>query len=58
MPRLDVKRYSNPDETGYTGYIEPEGLEWIVFARNDGALVAYNRDPDTGAVIGEPAILV
>lgn len=54
MPRIDVRRYEGP--TGFKGYMEPEDLKWIVFIRDDGAVLAFNRD-SSGAVVGEPAIL-
>ena len=57
MPRIDVRRYRNPKGTGFKGSLEPEDLSWVVFVRNDGAVMAFNRDSRTGAVVGEPAIL-
>lgn len=61
MPRIDIRRYGpgTTDSAGvtYTGTIEPEDLRWIVFVRADGAVFAYNRNPETGAVVGEPAVL-
>lgn len=61
MPRIDVRRYGSgtTDSAGvnWKGTIEPEDLSWIVFVRNDGAVMAFNRGSSTGAVVGEPAIL-
>ena len=54
MPRINVGRYKG--DTGHKGFIEPEDLKWVVFVRNDGAVIAYNRE-ENGAVVGEPAVL-
>ena len=61
MPRIDVRRYGSgtTDSAGVTwkGTIEPEDFRWIVFVRANGTIMAYNRDPKTLAVVGDPAIL-
>lgn len=61
MPRIDIRRYGSgtTDSAGvtYTGTIEPEDFRWIVFVRKDGAVIAYNRNPKTLEVTGEPAVL-
>jgi hypothetical protein len=54
-PRLVVERYKY--DCGYKGNISPETREWIVFLKNDGTVEAWNCNPSTGGVIGEPAIL-
>jgi len=56
MPRIDVGRYQHPESTGFKGWLEPETGDWIVFVRNDGAVLTYWREK-SGAVIGDPAIL-
>ena len=53
MPRIEVGRYKH--DVGFKGWVSAPG--WVVFYRNDGALMAYHADKRTGAVIGEPAIL-
>jgi len=53
MPRIEVGRYQH--DVGFRGWVSAPG--WIVFYRNDGALMAYHADKKSGAVMGEPAIL-
>lgn len=51
MGNITVGRYSQPDSTGYQGWIEPDDRTWIAFVKNDGQPVVFlNRDPETGAV--------
>ncbi len=50
MPRIEVGRYDNFEDVGYTGWVCTE--DWILFERNDG-IVQIGRRGETGAVIGE-----
>ena len=51
--KINVHRYTQP-QPGYAGYIEPEGRQWVVFFTDEGECLFYaDRDPETGAVIGE-----
>jgi hypothetical protein len=52
MENISVKRYANPEETGYKGWVEPDNLSWILFVALDDSVVLFDkRDPQTGAVI-------
>jgi hypothetical protein len=47
-----VRRYPNPSEIGWAGWIEPRDLSWIAFIDLHGRPRFYlNRDPSTGAVL-------
>lgn len=52
MQNIQVKRYSNSEEIGWQGWIEPDDLSWIIFVDNEGKVQLYDkRDPKTGAVL-------
>lgn len=52
MQNIAVRRYANPEELGWAGWIEPKDLSWIVFIRADGSPVIFmHRDPVTGACL-------
>jgi len=60
MQNINVHRYEPPvlaeDGIGWAGYVEPEDKTWILFiGEGRDPLLWPNRDPETGAVIGEPA---
>lgn len=52
MTNIYVGRYSDSDQIGYQGWIEPIDRTWIMFITNDGSPTVFlHRDPDTGAVL-------
>lgn len=52
MQSITVHRYSNPQELGWAGTLEPEDKSWIAFIDNAGRPTFFlNRDPLTGAVL-------
>lgn len=55
MEDIKIGRYSNPDDLGYTGYIEPVDRSWVIFLDATGTPSVYwpERDEE-GAVVGEP----
>ncbi len=54
MQNVRVTRYQNPKALGWAGYVEPDDLAWIMFIGLDGRpLVFLNRDPVTGAILGD-----
>jgi hypothetical protein len=51
MQNVHVKRYANPQQVGWAGYLEPEDRSWIAFIDLEGRPVFFlDRDPKTGAV--------
>lgn len=54
MPAITVGHYTNPEEIGFKGWVEAK--EWIVFIDNDNKLMAYTRNLETGAVIGDAIV--
>lgn len=51
MQSINVRRYSNPKDIGWAGWIEPEDRSWIAFIDLAGRpLFFLNRD-STGAVL-------
>lgn len=60
--RITIERYPNPDQLGSVGLIEGEagdGTRWIMWLDGNGMPSVYwpERDPETGAVIGDPIAL-
>lgn len=52
MQDIVVRRYPNPTEIGWAGWIEPRDLAWIAFIDLQGRPVFYlHRDPETGAIL-------
>ena len=52
MQNIIVKRYSNPKEIGWAGWIEDETKTWIAFIDLAGKPTFFlNRDPVTGGVL-------
>jgi hypothetical protein len=52
MPKIKIGRYTEADQTGYAGWIEPEDRRWILFVKHDGTPVFFpRRDPHTGAIL-------
>lgn len=48
---IRVGRYSNPQDVGFEGWIEPDDKSWIMFVVTDHKPVVFlNRDSETGAV--------
>jgi hypothetical protein len=48
---IAVGRYTDPDSTGYAGWIEPDDKTWIAYVGNGRVPVVFlDRDPVTGAV--------
>jgi hypothetical protein len=48
---ITVGRYTNPDCTGYAGWVEPDDRTWITYIGQDGTPVVFlDRDRVTGAV--------
>lgn len=59
MQSIRVSRYSNPQQIGWAGYIEPEDKSWIAFIDLNGAPRFYlNRDPETGRVLPDEAAAI
>lgn len=54
MERIEVGRYANPQEVGYSGWINPEREKeatvpaWIVFIRTDGTVALGIRNDQSG----------
>lgn len=52
MNNIKVGRYSNPQKTGWLGWIEPADKSWIVFVDlKNNAKIYLNRDKETGAIL-------
>jgi len=52
MKNITIGRYSNPENVGWLGWLEPDDRSWIVFVALDGTPTFYGkRDPDSGAVL-------
>lgn len=52
MDNIHVGRYSNPEGTGWAGWIEPDDKRWILFVGLNGETEFFDkRDPMTGAVL-------
>jgi hypothetical protein len=50
---IQITRYANPEQLGYSGYIEPDDASWIIFLDSDGNPDVYFAQRDeTGAVVG------
>lgn len=51
MQNVIVKRYTNAQQVGWAGWIEPEDRTWIAFIDLEGRPVFFlDRDTETGAV--------
>ncbi len=52
IDRLKIGRYSNPENIGYSGYLQPKDLSWIIYFGLDGRPTHYypERDKDGGVV--------
>jgi hypothetical protein len=54
MQDISVRRYPNPTEIGYAGWIEPRDKSWIAFVDLAGKPTFFlNRDPMTGGVLSD-----
>lgn len=52
MPNVKIHRYVNPEEHGWSGYVEPDDRSWITFVGLDRVPRLYpHRDPETGAIL-------
>jgi hypothetical protein len=59
--RINIERYPNPDEIGYSVALEGEsddGGRWIMFLDNQGRPKVFwpKREPD-GAIVGDGILL-
>jgi hypothetical protein len=56
MQDITVRRYANPAEIGYAGWIEPRDKSWIAFVDLAGKPTFFlNRDPVTGGILSDDA---
>ena len=60
MKPVTVGRYTpgqfGTDGEGWTGWVCTD--DWVLFEHEDGRLFVFTgRDPETGAVLGEPVIV-
>ena len=53
MGTIEIGTYAMPDKTGWRGWYGSR--TWIAFVR-DGQTIIYQRDSETGAVIGDPLV--
>ena len=50
MSNIRVKRYSNPEATGYQGYVEDQDKQWVLFISTEGHVLMYDQREEDGAV--------
>jgi hypothetical protein len=54
MGNIQITRYVNTQELGYSGYIEPDNGSWIIFLDSEGKPDVYFPERDeNGAVVGD-----
>lgn len=53
MNPIQVGYYEHPEaDDGWSGWVEPRNLSWILFFKEGGEIKLYTkRDPITGAVL-------